>query len=225
MSKDVDHILAQCETCEKFATSKAPSKSVIPLSDGKPYEQWAIDVIGPMPSNTTGCKFIITAVDFCTRWPVAQAIEHHDGSTVRRFIGKEIISKFGQPQRILTDCGREFLGKAMEDYFNNKSSKIEHHTTTPYHAQANGWVERLNGVLLDILKKLSVNDVSSWPKHLPTALMVARSLVNRDIGYSPFEMVYGLKPETVQSPQGLKLIEPRNVPKLDAVTENASPRP
>ena len=82
MSKDVEDVLAQCETCEKFAHAKAPAKSVAPLSDEEPYKQWAIDVIGPMPSNKLNRKYIITAVDLCTRWPVAQSVKHHDCNTI-----------------------------------------------------------------------------------------------------------------------------------------------
>ena len=81
MSKDIIDTLKQCETCEKFQTTKAPRKSVIPRQDGEPYEQWAINVIGPM-SGSTEKQFIITAVDFCTRWPMAQATMGHNGNTI-----------------------------------------------------------------------------------------------------------------------------------------------
>ena len=91
-------------------------------------------------------------------------------------------------------------------------------TITPYHPQANGCVEQLNGVLLSALRKLSSEDLSSWPKHLPTALLMARSRVNCDVHFSPFEMVYGYKPEIQELPNSLKLIEPEVVPQGDKVS-------
>ena len=52
MSKDVIDTLKQCETCKKFQTLKAPKKSVIPWQNEEPYEQWAINIIGPIPGST-----------------------------------------------------------------------------------------------------------------------------------------------------------------------------
>ena len=102
---------------------------------------------------------------------MACATKVHDGKAIRMFIGTKIISKFGTPKRIIMDCGREFVSQNTQAYL--KGQDIEHHTTTPYHPQANGRVERLNGVLLSASQKLSSEDSSSWPKHLTTALLMA----------------------------------------------------
>ena len=51
MIKDIQDILKHCEMCKKHALTPLPSKSVVPYDDGKPFDQWAIDIIGPMPSN------------------------------------------------------------------------------------------------------------------------------------------------------------------------------
>ena len=142
---------------------------------------------------------------------MAQAVARHNGNFIRRFIGQEIIKKFGTPKRILTDCGREFISQDTQAYLCSK--EIEHITTTPYHPQANGLVERLNGVVRTALRKLAQENASSWVKHLPTALLMARSRVNRDIHFSPFEMVYGYKPDIQDLPKGLRLVEPDDVPR------------
>ena len=91
-------------------------------------------------------------------------------------------------------------------------------TTAPYHPQANGCVEQLNSTLLSALRKLSSEDPLSWNKHLLTALLMARSRVNRDINFSPFEMVYVYKPEIQELPNSLKLIEPEVVPQGNKIS-------
>ena len=136
-----------------------------------------------MPSNSQNKCYIITGIDFCTCWPVSQAVARHNGNFIRRFIGQETIKKFGTPKRILMDCGREFNSQDTQAYLCSK--EIEHITTTPYHPQANGRVERLNGIVLTALRKLAQENASSWIKHLLTALLMARSRVNRDINFSP----------------------------------------
>ena len=86
---------------------------------------------------------------------------------------------FGVLLHRMTDNGKEFVSKETKFYYNNK--KIEHFPTTPYHAQSNRRVERLNSALLTILKTLSTADVGTWPKHLPTVILMSMSRVNNDI--------------------------------------------
>ena len=94
-----------------------------------------------------------------------------------------------------------------------RSKEIEHITTTPYHPQANGRVERLNSIVLTALRRLAQENASSWVKHLPTALHMSRSRVNRDIHFSPFKMVYGYKPGIQDLPKDLRLVVPDDVPR------------
>lgn len=209
----IEEILAQCEICEKYASSAGPAKSVIPVADGKPFQKWALDIIGPLPQRHNSEKrFIITAVDYATRWPVAWATKDHKGTTVCRFIGSEICAKFGTPETIVTDGGKELVSNDSQNYF--KMKNLEHIVTTPYHPQANGRIERLNGNLLQTLEKLSALDRRDWVDHLATALLVAWSRINCGTGYSPFELVYGFKPNTVQTETGMRLVVPNKVPSV-----------
>ena len=64
MLKDIQDILKQYETCKKHTSTPLPSKSVIPCDDGKPFDQWAINFIGPMPFNKQDKKFILMQLIF-----------------------------------------------------------------------------------------------------------------------------------------------------------------
>ena len=89
MLKDIQDILKHCRMCKKHTSTPLLSKSVIPHDDGKPFDQWAINIIGPMPSNKQDKKFIITAIDFCTCWPITQSTKAHDSNYICRLIGSE----------------------------------------------------------------------------------------------------------------------------------------
>ena len=158
-----------------------------------------------MPKNNQNKHYILTGINFCTCWHITQAVPKHNENFIRRFIGQEIIKNFGQPKRILTDCGREFISQDTQAYL--RSKEIEHITMTPYHPQANDCVERLNSIVLTALRKLSQEDKRNWSRHFPSALLMARYCVNRDIHFSPFEMVYGYRPEIQELPKRLKLVE------------------
>ena len=120
------------------------------------------------------------------------------------------------PKSIPTDCKREFISQDTQAYLCSK--EIKHTTTTPYHPQANGRMEHLNGIVLTALRKLAQENASSWVKYLPTALLMARSRVNRDINFSPFEMVYGYKPDIQDLHKGLQLVEPDDVPRGNGIS-------
>ena len=63
--------------------------------------------------------------------------------------------------------------------------------TPPYHAQSNGLVERFNGTLKQILKKLCFERPKDWHLHLPAVLFAYRDAPHAATGFSPFELVMG----------------------------------
>jgi hypothetical protein len=63
------------------------------------------------------------------------------------------------------------------------------------HPQANGQVERANGLILAKLKPMLCEDLkdydSKWIDELPKIVWGLHTQVSRVIGYSPFFLVYG----------------------------------
>ena len=163
-----------------------------------------------MPQTSNGKKYIITAIDYATQWPVAQAVKNHTGNDIRRFIGREIIAKFGQPELLITDGGRELVANQTNAYL--AKSGVEHIVTTPYHPQANGRVKRLNASLIQALAKLTAGQHADWSSQLPTALLVCCTCTNRSTNAILFELVYGRKPDITQTNLGPRLEEPERVP-------------
>lgn len=66
----------------------------------------------------------------------------------------------------------------------------EHHTTTPYHPQANGMIERTHRRIKEALRA-RLHGRADWPRHLPWVLLGLRAAVVADTDVSPAEMVYG----------------------------------
>ena len=53
------------------------------------------------------------------------------------------VARFGVPARIITDRGTQFTSGTWGDWC--KKQGVQHITTTAYHPQANGMVERIQG--------------------------------------------------------------------------------
>ena len=66
--------------------------------------------------------------------------------------------------------------------------------TVPYSPSTNGAIEQVNGTLLSILKKLSIDHPTRWDKFLFSAIFAYRISHHQAIQYSSFKALYGKKP-------------------------------
>ncbi|KAL5011956.1 hypothetical protein ScPMuIL_010507 [Solemya velum] len=64
-------------------------------------------------------------------------------------------------------------------------------SSTPYHPQTNGLVEKFNGTLKTMLKTYAMSESRNWDKHLPYVLFAYREVPNETTGFSPFKLLYG----------------------------------
>ena len=104
-----------------------------------PFQQWGLDILGPLPIGRGQCKFITVAVNYFTKWaeaePLATIIEHK----VRNFIWLSIICRFGIPRCLVSDNGKQFDSPKFRDYCAELG--IKNYYSSPAHPQSNGKVE------------------------------------------------------------------------------------
>jgi hypothetical protein len=97
---------------------------------------------------------------------------------------------------ILTDCGTNFLS----DIFKNmcKFLDIEKAKTTPWHPQTNGFLERSHKTLKTYLRSFVDKDVN-WDRLLAYAMFCYNTTVHTSTAYTPYELVFGRKPNIPSS--------------------------
>ncbi|KAH9249772.1 hypothetical protein BASA81_012448 [Batrachochytrium salamandrivorans] len=71
MKKDLKDYIARCPECQLNRSASRthaplPIRPVPPVA--LPFERWGIDFYGPMVETKNGSKYLITCIDYATRW-------------------------------------------------------------------------------------------------------------------------------------------------------------
>ena len=68
MLKDTTELVRKCKACQdKAKISHLPSEPLTSVTSPWPFQQWGLDILGPLPIGRDQCKFIIVAVDYFTK--------------------------------------------------------------------------------------------------------------------------------------------------------------
>ncbi|KAH9263038.1 hypothetical protein BASA83_013653 [Batrachochytrium salamandrivorans] len=112
--------------------SPLPIRPVPPVA--LPFERWGIDFYGPMVETKSGNKYLITCIDYATRWVLAKPVKDMTESAVSAFL-YELMMTYGAPFEIISDRGKSFLAEGIDLF--ERENRIRHLATTPYHPQTN----------------------------------------------------------------------------------------
>ena len=123
----------------------------MPLID-TPFKRIAVGFVGPItPASERGHRYFLTLVDYATRYPEAVPLKNIDTETVAEAL-LEMYSHLGIPEEVLSNQGTQFVSSCMQEV--SRLLPINRLTTTPYHFICNGLVERFNGTLKKMLRRL-----------------------------------------------------------------------
>ncbi|KII72216.1 Gag-Pol polyprotein [Thelohanellus kitauei] len=134
-------------------------------------------------------------VDQFTKWPEAVATGNQDAETTANIFMGNIVSKFGVPQKIITDQGRQFESTTFKSQW--EGLQIEKARTSAFYPQSNGIAERCVKTLKEPLKLLCQNATNQRDQKLNHFLMTLRFSKHCSTGFSSFELLTGHQPRTI----------------------------
>lgn len=189
MASDINKWCRDCIPCQRskvFRHTRAPIKS-FPLPS-RPFSAVHLDIVGPLPQSY-GFSYLLTVVDRATLWPEAWPMVSMTSKICAETFMHVWVSRFGAPDIIVTDCGAQFTSREWKNFAASLGSTAK--TTSAYHPQANGLVERMHCQLKAALIARLDND--GWYKQLPWVLLGLRSYPKDDVkDLSPSELTYGI---------------------------------
>lgn len=198
MSRDVAEHVKNCEKC-KLNKSKTKILEPMKITDTpwRAFDSVSVDTIGPFRKTDNDNVYAVTIICNLSKFLITVAIPNKEAKTVARAIFEHLILKFGLVNSILTDMGTEYLNSTINELV--KMLKIDHKNSTPYHHQTLGIVERNHRVLNEYLRSYIRDDLSDWDEYLKYFTYCYNITPNTsfDCNFSPFELVFGKVPKTV----------------------------
>ena len=134
--KDAHSFVKTCDRCQRIGNNSNKNEMpLISILEVELFDVWGIDFIGPFPSSC-GNKYILSAVDYVSKWMEAIPTVTCDANVVLKFLLKHIFSRFGTPRAIVSDEGTHFCNKLFESLFSKYG--VRPRTTLAHHPQCNG---------------------------------------------------------------------------------------
>lgn len=197
LQEDIRAFTRSCPQCQVAQRSRPGQEREQPQTLNQEnlqiFDRWALDLIGILPKTPAGNRWIITAIEYLTGWPIAIAVPDARAETVARFIHEQITMVYGAPREILSDNGANLTQEVVTHYIS--LLKTKHRVTTPYHPRTNGKVENFNGFLGATLTRLLTNQpIVLWDQYLPQALFATRIRIHVTTRKSPYFLLFGCNP-------------------------------
>ena len=131
----------------------------------------------------------MVGIDYFTKWIKAEPLANIRDADAKKFIWRNIVTRFGVPQTLILDNGLQFDSKAFRRYCYELG--ITNKYSTPAYPQGNGQAEAVNKVIVNGLKKRLDDAKGRWVEELPHVLWIYRTTPRRSTGVTPFAMTYG----------------------------------
>jgi hypothetical protein len=148
-----------------------------------------VDFIGPFPLTKTGNRYIIVAVDYLTKWVMAQPVPHAGTREVVNFFIRMIVLQHGAPVYLISYRGKCLTAGFAEEMY--RALQTNHFVTTAYHPQCNGLVERFNPTFAEKLSMYVSSCHDDWDEVVDFVVFAYNTSRQEKTGLTPFFLLYG----------------------------------
>lgn len=134
---------------------------------------------------------MITIMDYFSKWVETKPLVTTTEASVRRFLWRNIVIRFGVPYDIFSDNGSQYVGNELiglcEDF------GIRFFKFIPAYPQRNSQINATNKTVCDDIKRQLDSKRGKWAEELPRVLWEYRSTPRHSTGQAPFAMAFGME--------------------------------
>ena len=187
--------IRKCGRCKKFEAAP-PVAPLRPLACSGLGELLHVDFTSieetvPLHEEPV-IRNVMVMQDHFSKYVVAYVVKDQTARTATKTLRNGYFGLFGAPAYLISDQGKAFTGHLISNLC--ELYGVQKLRTSPYHAQTNGQVERMNQTIIRMIGKLEQDKKARWSEHLPEMLAAYNSTRLAVTGYSPYFLFFGRKP-------------------------------
>ena len=194
MARDLRNRIRKCGRCHKFEAAP-PIAPMQPLTCSGPGELLHVDFTSieetvPLKEEPV-IRNVLVLQDHFSKYVVAYVVKDQTARTAAVTLRSGYFGLFGAPAYLVSDQGKAFTGHLITHLC--ELYGVHKLRTSPYHAQTNGQVERMNQTIIRMIGKLAEDKKARWSEHLPELLSAYNGTRSAVTGYSPYYLLFGRK--------------------------------
>ena len=188
MGKQISDFVRTCPTCQKNKLLSPKTRQPMRITDTpkRAFEKVQMDIVGPLPVTQKGNKYLLTIQDNLTKYSDAIPLATIDSISIAIALAEQFICRFGCPRTIQTDQGSNFVSQIMKSFC--KIFKIQRITSTAFHPQSLGSLERAHRVFIDYLKAFCSK--VDWDEWIRFGIFSYNTSVHDSTGFTPHELIF-----------------------------------
>jgi transposase InsO family protein len=187
LAADVNTWARECVTCQASKITKhvhlKPEHIHVPE---RRFMHVHIDIVGPFPQSD-GFTHILTMIDRSSRWLEAVPLKSTSTAECARALFDTWVARFGVPSVLTSVRGPQFTSAVWALLC--EKLQIQHMTTTAYHLQSNGMLERVHRSLKAALRVVQAAEPSTrsarGPQLLARVRLCTYNSVYSSVQFSP----------------------------------------
>ena len=134
--QDCVNFCRRCSRCAQYHRGKLQRQAELQdMTVGAPMERAGIDLTGPHP-KASNKVYILTFIDYYTRWAEAVALPNKEAHTVAKALVDNVFTRLGCVSHLISDQGKEFDNELMIRLC--ELLDIDKSRTTAYKPSSNG---------------------------------------------------------------------------------------
>ena len=190
MLRDATDLVRKCKIFQEHVKiSHLPSEPLMSVTSPRPFQQWGLDILGPLPIGKGQCKFIIVVVDYFTKWAEAEPLATITEQKIHNFVWRSIICRFDIPRALVSDNGKQFDNVKFRDFCAELG--IKNYYSSPTHLQSNGQTEVTIRTLKAALKTKLGDLKDKWVEYLLEVLWAYKTMHKSATQETPFTLAFG----------------------------------
>ena len=185
MAHDLRNHIKKCGHCRKFEAAP-PITPLKPLTCSGPGELLHVDFTSieetvPLQQEPV-IRNVMVMQDHFSKYIIAYVVKDQTARTTAETLRSGYFGLFSAPAYLISDQGKAFTGHLITSLC--ELYGVQKLRTSPYHAQTNGQVERMNQTIIHMIGKLEQDKKACWSEHGTCSAVT---------GYSPYFLLFGRK--------------------------------